>query len=99
MRELPEIVLVCVNRLSRGKFPGLNIHGYVKNKTKKAPMTFNVVISEGVLPPTVRQPITKLQLTKNLFIIKGLISAFLSEKHQKNNTFRSVVMAGFHTIR
>ena len=45
MRELPEIVLVCVNRLSRGKFPGLNIHGYVKNKTKKAPMTFNVVIS------------------------------------------------------
>ena len=58
MRELPEIVLVCVTRLSRGKFPGLNIHGYVKNKTKKAPMTFNVVISKGVLPPTVRQPIT-----------------------------------------
>ena len=40
-------------------------------------------ISKGVLLPTVRQPITKLQLTRILFTIKGLISAFLSKKHQK----------------
>ena len=48
-------------------------------------MTFNVVVSKGVLLPTVRQPITKPQLIWQtiLFIIKGLISAFIS-----NNTRR-----------
>ena len=42
-------------------------------RTKKATMTFNAVISEGFLLPTVRQPITRLQLTKNFVYHDGLI--------------------------
>ena len=81
---------MCVTGLSRGKFQGLNIHGYV-TKNKNAPMTFNVVISKGVFAHG---------NTANHKVDKGLIRAFLSEKHiKKNNTVRSVVMAGFRTIQ
>ena len=47
-----------------------NIDGYIK-KNKESAHDFNVVIRKGVLLPTVRQPITKLQLTKNLVYHQG----------------------------
>ena len=58
----------CVSvsdRISRGKLPVLLKHG--KEKINRESAHDNVVItcSKGVLMPTARQPITKLQLTKN----------------------------------
>ena len=65
-----EIVLVCVTGISPGKFPVLNINGYIQ-KNKESAQDFNVLISKGVLLPMVRQPITKLQLTRNLVYHQG----------------------------
>ena len=42
-----------------------------------------ITCSKGVLLPTVRQPITKLQLTKNFGYHQGLLSAFLSHNTRK----------------
>ena len=66
----------CVSvsdRISRGKLPVLHKHGYGKKKKRRESAHDNVVItcSKGVLLPTVRQPITKLQLTKNFGYRQG----------------------------
>ena len=64
----------CVSvsdRISRGKLPVLHKHGHGKKNKESAHDNVVIICSKGVLLPTVRQPITKLQLTKNFGYHQG----------------------------
>ena len=80
----------CVSvsdRISRGKLPVLH-KTWIRKKINRESAHDNVVItcSKGVLMPTVRQPITKLQLTKNFGHHQGPTERLSFQQHQKNNT-------------
>ena len=65
---------ICVgvsDRICRGKPPVLHKHGYGKKNKESAHDNVIITCSKGVLLPTVRQPITKLQLTKNFGYHQG----------------------------